>query len=189
MGRAAIVIDKSELEAKLHELENANSFDNRSLLFAALCQTEWAKTRINTAGKVKPLTPAVVYLRVKEFNIQLKTPIGKRGIPVGTKRGPRKRREQSINDPKIIAIRDKIVNSAANHKASLREPVTRLFNRIVDGSKMAAIKLTCLECSAWESNEARNCQVTGCPLYIISPFVKYANQELTEEQVISENDD
>ena len=187
MGRAPLVISKDELEAKLHELESSNQFGNRNELYAALAKTEWAKTRVNTTGRVIPLNPAVIYTRVRDFNIQLKTPVGKRGLPKGTKRMTRKEKtEKNSNDPRLIGIKQRIVFSAANHRKSLKEPVTKLVDKALGGSKAAAIKLKCLECCCWVASEARNCKTFECPLFLVSPFTQKGNVELTEEELINE---
>ena len=66
-----IKFDVELLKQTLHDLESSQNFINRSALYNAVCAQPWAVEA--------KLTPSVVYLRVKEFNIELKTPVGKRG--------------------------------------------------------------------------------------------------------------
>lgn len=40
------------------------------------------------------------------------------------------------------------------------------------GSKRAAIKAFCLECSMWQEDEITGCKAVTCPLYSVRPFVK-----------------
>lgn len=40
------------------------------------------------------------------------------------------------------------------------------------GSKRAAIKAFCLECSMWQEDEITGCKAVACPLYSVRPFVK-----------------
>lgn len=71
MGRKKRVVNKADLESLLRKLESEREYQNRSELYKAVCETEW--------GRGLKLSPSVVYLRVNEFNLDLKTPIGKRG--------------------------------------------------------------------------------------------------------------
>lgn len=50
---------------------------------------------------------------------------------------------------------------------SLRPKYRKMADR-AESSFVAAIKLRCLDCSAWVYSEARGCLVTGCGLYEVS---------------------
>lgn len=49
-----------------------------------------------------------------------------------------------------------------------------------------AIKAKCLDCSAYQPNEVRECSVTKCPLYAFrlgkDPYRKVVKRELTDEE-------
>lgn len=45
------------------------------------------------------------------------------------------------------------------------------------GSLPATIKLMCLDCSAWERSEVRNCGIVRCPLYPYRPYQAGQTQE------------
>ncbi len=47
----------------------------------------------------------------------------------------------------------------------------KLWERAMAGrSKVAAIKVKCLDCCGWQKEEVRNCQVPACPLYPYRPY-------------------
>lgn len=58
--------------------------------------------------------------------------------------------------------------------AQMRKNFPRFALPIIDkaeaGSKTAAIKLNCLECSGWQRKEVRDCRDTGCPFYPQRPY-------------------
>jgi hypothetical protein len=45
-----------------------------------------------------------------------------------------------------------------------------LIDRAEGGSLIAAVQLKCLECSAFQRLEIRNCTITSCPLYPHRPY-------------------
>ncbi|MBU1261213.1 MAG: hypothetical protein KJ757_07800 [Planctomycetes bacterium] len=53
------------------------------------------------------------------------------------------------------------------------EPYRKGYKKAVKGgSKRAAIKAFCLECSMWQEDEITGCKAVTCPLYSVRPFVK-----------------
>jgi len=53
------------------------------------------------------------------------------------------------------------------------EPYRKGYKKAVKGgSKSAAIKAFCLECSMWQENEITGCKAVTCPLYSVRPFGK-----------------
>ncbi len=52
---------------------------------------------------------------------------------------------------------------------SQMKPSVRLIKQ-AKTSKVAAIKLMCMQCAHWETDEIRYCTVTECAMYPFRPF-------------------
>jgi hypothetical protein len=156
-GRQAIEVTPAELQEQINKLESntpdGNHFPNRSALWSALEATEWAKTR-----RPRPLSGQVAMVLANKFKLTIKTPLGKRGggsVPINT--GSKTRRVISLD---VLTPVKKVVP----------QKYQKLVNSMAKGSKKAAIKLVCLQCSNWQPNEVRHCPVTNCVTYPIRPF-------------------
>jgi len=143
-------VNKKELQNIINKLESEQTFINRNELFQAVADTDWAK------GHSRPLTKSVVYLRVKEFGIQLKTPKGKKGNPNLNNTN----REPKVLDSDLFKDLHGYVPSTYKN----------LVKRIEKGSKTAAIKLKCLDCANYQPKEVKYCTVSSCPLWPIRPY-------------------
>lgn len=151
MPRVKIPVDPQKLKLEIDQLENQQQFQNRSELFAALAATDWAK-RLN-------LTPSVIYLRVNEFGINLKTPLGKKGNPA-LKGGGGKRKERVATSKVSKAI-------TALGKLYKRE---KLAAKVLTGSLAGAIKMKCIDCTNNNTKEIAKCESIDCPLYLVRPY-------------------
>ena len=172
MARTKLEINKEEFQAVVTELEKNQEFRNPSALWKAVENTEWARSQ-----KPRPMTAAVAYVRAKELGITYKVVPGKRGFD-GKRTGPRTPR---IKKMKAFAP------SFAKMRLSTPERYLPLVDKAEKGSKMACIKLKCLECSAWQGSEVRQCVIIHCPLYPIRPF--QGKREVVEESVESNIND
>ena len=54
----------------------------------------------------------------------------------------------------------------------LRGRYRGLAERAAEGSRSAAIRLTCLGCCGWQSAEVRRCEIRACPLWGFRPGAK-----------------
>lgn len=150
MAKQAIQINREDFQNVISSLELNGGFTSRSALWSAIEESEWAKKL-----SPRPLTAQVAMLKAKEFNLEIKTPLGKRGASKGIVRKERKRVSlEMVGDIKVP------------------QKYNPLLKRLSQGSLKAAIKLKCLECSAWVAKEVGSCQVHGCPLFPIRPFQK-----------------
>lgn len=147
-------INRTELEKVVQEIEASNTFTNRSALFKAISETDWAK------GHKKPLTSSVVMLRINEFNIPLKTPKGKKGAGLDGARRTGATRERKKANPAVISELRKVTPKSRH----------RLVDKIENGSMSSAIKLKCLECGGYETKEIKFCTVRTCALWTIRPY-------------------
>jgi len=169
MARTKLEISKDEFQKVVTDLEAKQTFENPSALWKAVEGSDWAKNL-----KPRALTAAVAYVRAKELGIVYKTPPGKRGIgPVGG------------GVPRVRVPRSKKMKAFAETFAKLRKMTPKRYLPLIDkaekGSAKACIKLKCLECSAWQSTEVKQCVIIDCPLYPIRPFQGKADVEEVED--------
>ncbi len=163
MSRKIIPVNAMILNEIIQDLESKKSYNNRSELYkdiaAEYCQKQ------NT----DKVTPSVIYLRCKQWDLKMNTPIGKRGrvggIPFNTTRIRTSRAEKfSQNSVLANAIKKIDFITPIQYK-----PVVK---RIKNGSMKAAIQLKCLDCSDFQSTEVRNCECVECPLWVFRPYKK-----------------
>lgn len=172
MGRTKIAIDKSELLQAIRTVESAAKFTTRQALAETIAASDWAKN-----FQPKPITAAVVLLRIQQFGLgsEIATPKGKRGRAKGTilsteqKAAMRAGRGQNFQCSNIGQLRKEFPESRQG-----------LLNKVERGSLRATINAYCLQCSNFQSDEIRNCSVTGCALYSIRP---YQNSKKIENMV------
>jgi len=176
MARVKLEVNKVELQKVVTDLEAKQVFANPSYLWKAVEGTEWAKSQ-----KPRPLTASVACARAKELGIVSKTPPGKKGrggnpnFGKGPK-GPRIPRSEKFKAfDKTFEIMAKEVPQQYRH----------LIDKIRKGSMKSALKLKCLDCSAWDIKEVRQCVCTGCSLF---PFRPGANKKVVADVPESEDD-
>ncbi len=159
MGRIKVEIDQGIFLSKIKELESTQSFTNISTLCVAFAKTEWA-----IKNKV---TASVCTLRLKEFNLldKINTKPGKRGRQAG----------QSLSDSqkaKMQQGRDKEVD--VKYAARMKKIVPARFHPVVDkaakGQKSAIVKLHCLNCADYQTQEIKACPVVDCPIHNWRPY-------------------
>lgn len=177
MSRAVVPVDKAVLTSCVKEVEKSGPLANRSALYEAVA-LEYNRRQKPT----KPLTHSVVYLRIVEWKIEVKTPVGKRG------RGVRPSDDQIA---KMKAGRSQVKQSKAEKFAKsntaqdvfkiLRERTPERFMPLVDrmekGSRSAAVKLHCLQCCGYETKEVRQCTALSCPIWVFRPYQKAEEPE------------
>lgn len=177
MGRASILVDKDELLQQIQEAEAIKLFSNWSSLFDYVANTTWGKTRTNSIGKPSPLNAAVVYNRVKEFNLFpfISTQKGTNGV----NKGERPVRNNELH--KRVALYQRKECEAysksgmwGGKEASLikKKRMDKYIDKLEAGSLKAGIALKCIDCCAGDIDEVRQCTLVDCPLYSISPLTR-----------------
>ena len=166
MGRRTIVVDKAKLENAITIVEKDGGLENLTTLFQKVAEV------YNTDNPPENITFSVVGLRVKEWNIQVKTTPGRRGRQPGE--------GMNVDGHALAAKRAKNkkakFNSENAHLAfvAMREKTPERFhpliNRIEKGSRAAAAKLFCLQCVGFETKEVRECTSKECPMYLFRPY-------------------
>lgn len=170
MARTATVVDRTRLVQAIEKAEAGGVFSTRNELYDAAAKLY---------GDEK-VSPSVVYLRIKEWGLVCKTPIGKRGRKdLGAIKGaPRNRvpRAQKFKAPAkraaIAALRHAVSGPIRYQDGSTNDTSKYLpvVNRVEAGSMKAAIKLKCLDCCAYDKEEIKHCACSSCPLFLFRPF-------------------
>lgn len=165
MAKKAILLDKIEFQNIVSDLESKTTFKSRGELWQAIESTEWAK-----GLSPRPLTAQVAMLKAKQLNLDIKTPLGKRGNAnlANSVRGPR------------VAKRIPL-EIVAQLKQRYPESLHSTIDRAASGSMKAAIKLNCIECSGFIKKEVALCQIQTCPMWTFRPYKNM--KSLTKENV------
>jgi len=161
MARQAIQIDKIELEKVINSLEESRVFSNRGELWKAIEETDFAKN-----CQPRPLTFQVAMLLCQKYNIEPKTPKGKKGRNIG-EGFPSKNRGIRASKKLTEEQANLVINIIPKDK---RENYSGLIQKVQKGSMKALVHLKCLDCSNWQREEVRNCTVKNCPLYVARPY-------------------
>jgi hypothetical protein len=160
MSRRTIPIDKTKLCGIIQELENTQTFLNRSSLFQSVVST------YNKDNSDSLLTVPVLYLRLKEWGTPLKTPKGKKGRQKG----------EIINPVGRITRNEKFSQNGTTKTALakmlkvLPERFLPVGKKVIRGSLTAAVRLKCLDCSDYETTEVRKCECYECSLWAFRPY-------------------
>jgi hypothetical protein len=158
MSKKPLDIDRQVMTDILNKLELAKTYTNRNALF------EDASSEYHSARGLK-VSPAVIYLRVKEWQLTLKTANGKRGRAPGSGPVPQGERHKKLkNNSSLKAMR---AEWTADKDA---KPFMKLIDKIANGSLKSAIKANCIACANFQREEVKHCQVVSCPLHSIRPY-------------------
>lgn len=173
MAKTETPVDRAALLAAIAVCETNGPFANRSMLYGCV-----AVQYNHVEQPRKPITPSIVLLRIRDWHLAVKTPIGKRGRAKGSTMSPEHKAamlagrgqrtpksERFASDPAIVAS----LNSLAQRTP---ERFRGLVDDIRNGSRNAAVKLHCLECSGYQTSEVTDCVCVACPLWAFRPYQK-----------------
>jgi hypothetical protein len=161
MGRSPLIVKKEQLQNTINQLEDTTEFANIGALCEAVSQSEWGKGIRNEAFKVKGLSPQMVYKKIQELQISIKTKAGKRGRPVGSKANRSSRADKLATIPQIRDFEKRIqveVKGTSFEKTAIKAAT---------GSLKAACKLMCAQCVGY-TDAYKACATTNCALYPIN---------------------
>lgn len=169
-GRPSIILTKEDLQEQINLAEDSREFTNISSLCEFIENTNWAKTRLNSAGNIQALKKQVIYSRIKEWELTHKTIVNKRS-------------EKAV---KIVKVKLSDFKKPELNYSDVPEKYLALAKK-AEKSKVAAIKFKCLDCSYFQPKEVRDCLVVNCPLYLHRPFQR-KNNDVTKliDEIIDE---
>lgn len=154
MSRTTIQVDKNKLSSIIAQLEVEKTFANRTQLYQ----------EVAAAFNEPKITPAIIYLRVREWAVPIKTPLGKRGRP-GIVGGIRK-----VSRSKRFGADPILKESLQGLIGVTPEAHKNMARRVAKGSMRAAVSLKCLDCSGYVRVEVRECGCRECPLWVFRPY-------------------
>lgn len=163
MSKRKIEISKEQLLEVILEIEGETGLEGGI--------TELSKRAADLYNKKyypeKLITYSVVGAKIREWNIPIKTKRARRAPG-----GERKPRGPIVRKPRSQKFQES--GDAQKSLAYLRKNTPARFHNIVDqiakGSRAAAVKLNCIECSGWMTAEVRKCEITACPMYLFRPY-------------------
>lgn len=169
LGRAAVEVDKDRLIKSLNAVEKDGPLANRSILYVKVSEAY-------NDGADAPITPSVVNLRIESWGL---TPLTAKA----RNKAPKANGESSTDQPEDIndnKVRYGKVVTYGQNSTGMRELLTenkekkyiKLVKSIENGSKSAAIKLNCLQCTGFEKKEIKYCTCTWCPMFRFRPYHK-----------------
>jgi hypothetical protein len=157
-GRKPIIIDKSELEEQIREVEEKFYPKNRAELWKLVSETDWAKYH--------NYKPATLCNKAKQFEIKINTAKGLKGDITNIKNpGNRRKRLVVIENPEYWHQKyDKSLGEAT-------------VNKFLEGNHRAAMKIKCFDCSGNSKKNVSNCPITTCSLWHSRPWKKSSNDD------------
>lgn len=165
-------VDLKVLQSCICEVEQ-NPCTNRSDLFQKVSDVYNKRTDQSCSWA----TLANIALK---NDLEMKTPKGKKGQ--GLRRGKRTTKAEKFQkNPAIVEAIEKMQQSIPR---SLQKRYLPVIEKVREGSRTAAVKLKCLDCSGWQPKEVRNCLCHDCPLWAFRPYQGGAEDDgVVEESV------
>ncbi len=166
-------VDMTGLRAEIARQEATNVFTGRSQLCQAVAASEW--------GQAQPgLSASVVLLRIQEYNIPIKTAVGKRGR--GKALAASRQNGTVVRRPRSEKM--KAFAPTMNHlKEEWGETSPTRVEAAQKGSLKALIALKCMECTGGQRTEIKGCSVFKCPLFPVRPFQGGVVEEVEVVQI------
>lgn len=151
MGRASLLIKSDELEGVIRTLELANVYGSIGELCTAVSESEWGKSVKNSKMRIKGISPQMVYVKVKEFKIGLKTKAGKRGRSEGTN-VTKVSRQDKLDKVKGMAKFAEALTKEVN-TGHVPDKYKRMTALAILGNARACAALVCGQCMGYSGAE------------------------------------
>lgn len=188
MGRTKMKIDRAELETAIRMVEGNKGLANRLALHQAVAATPWAKER--------GISHSVVGLRIEEFGIQVKTPLGRNRTSKTTVEAPGTVSAAPVAAPQPMPMK---TGSTVRPIKISEKPSFNVFDRLRKaapselyptierarkGDMKACIEINCARCVGFEDMEAsiRGCVTNDCPFHQFRP---YQNVTINRKETVS----
>lgn len=186
MARVAVNVNRQLLVSSINEAEKEGPLSNRITLANKVAEI------YNTKVSTNFITHSIVTLRIKEWNLSVKTPVGKRGRTTGSQLTEEQKTAMKNGRKGGRAAKFKnntdILQSFDAMYTKFDKTYHPLVDRAKNGSLKAAVKLHCLDCSNFQSNEIKNCVCNQCPLYPFRPY-QSQNSNVAQTETIELSDD
>lgn len=161
-GRQMTQVNKDLLVKCIKEVEDKGPLVNRTALYQA------AANLYNTLdGIPSSITASVAYSRIREWKIEVATPLGKRGNP--NLRGPINKGEKKNRQEKTEKFKDNFDLMRKEVIDHGKEALLPLIDKIEKGSIQARIKFNCIRCCGYDRAEIARCTSYACPWFSVRP--------------------
>lgn len=164
MGRASLLVKPEELQKEIDSLESVRTFTNIGELCEAVSSSNWGLNVKNSKMKVKGISPQMVYIKIREFKLPIKTHRGTRGVSKGTSVSKRSREERLS----VVQGMTKFSSALKNEVVDVPARYQRLAELSILGNTRASIALMCGQCMGYSGAE-KSCSGglggTPCGLY------------------------
>jgi hypothetical protein len=170
MPRPSVNVDEKALRHAVEVTENNGPLPNLGALYTQVIPLYKQQTGVELASYL-------VASRIKQFKIKTKTQPGKAGS------GNLRKSDKPIVRQKKgakFASNPQVQQSLREIKAETPERFWPLVNHIANGSRAAANKLKCLECSNYETREIGKCVVKACPMWPFRPYQRQNDSDTME---------
>lgn len=162
-GKAAVV-DSKLLQQCIILVEADGLPPNRGELFKKVAEKYAADPR----GAAIPFN--TLQQIANKSNLTIETPKGKVGRQAGEgfpaiKRV--KKADKFAADPVIVESIKAVIGRIP---LKMQERHANTIEKFKQGSRTAAVKLNCLECSNWQGGEVRLCVINSCAMYPFRPY-------------------
>jgi hypothetical protein len=169
-------IEKSVLQAVVKELEGSKQFPNQSLLFKEVADVYNARTKQSCSF-------ATLALYAQKHKVEIKTPKGKRGRAAGfgVTGGNRKRVSKAEKFAASPTAKKALDAVEATIPADKRQRFLPVIQALRNGSRTAAVKLNCLDCTCYVVKEIKECHINSCAMWLFRPYQGGANPDEAAE--------
>jgi len=172
MARRTTPVDREKLVEAISQIEGDNGIEGG---ITELCKQVAKRYNRNVCPDI-PLTHSVVGLRIREWGLPIKTKGGRgrrKGTPMSEAHKAALKKGRARNT-KSRAEKFKESPVAQESLAEMRRNTPPRFHNVLEsveqGSRTAAVKLHCLECSGWITSEVRKCECNHCSLFLFRPY-------------------
>ena len=162
MGRASLHIDEIKLQNLVTELEATQEFPT----VMSLCETladKFGEVRKSNGKMAKP-TAQVIYQRLNQFKIAMRTKAGHRGRQPGQKVNKTSRQDKLAKLP----VAQKWIE---HQRKNLGEPIPERYKDVAEsaaqGNLKAIIEMKCAACCGFESHY-KACTSNTCSLVMLN---------------------
>jgi hypothetical protein len=172
MGRRAIKIDKTDLVKVIAKMESEQAFSKQTDLWNAL-------------AKHYGVSNTHIYQLVKKLKIEVKTAKGQRGMAL------KAWRDQSVDaaPPSRMTRSEKIAASPEAQEwinGMQKDTELRRYGALIEGAEAgslrAVVALKCLDCTAGQRIDIKECVCTSCPLWFYRPYKKDPNDAEVQDE-------
>lgn len=189
MARVAIEVDRDLLVKCIEEVEAKGPLGTQKEVW------EKSATLYNGRTDKQEIAYSTVSLRAKEWKISIKTPSArgrKKGTPMTEAhkeamlagRGKRRSKEDKFKESTVAQ------QALADLRRATPERFLPVLDKVEAGSRAAALKLHCLECSNFQTSEVRKCEITKCAIWLFRPYQGplEADEDAEEEETNEDNE-